>query len=191
MHIKIPTTHGPVIDAIRNRWSPRSFSPRAITPAEMDTLLEAASWAFSAFNEQPWRYYVAHRDTPEFELLWGLLAGGNQPWCRNAAALVLSAVQTVTAAGKPNHWAQHDLGASNYALTLQANSMGIYSHVMAGFDKARSISELGLAAETEPVAMIALGFLDEADKLPEPFLTRERTPRTRKSVAEIRLNPIG
>jgi nitroreductase len=185
-HIKIPTTKGPVITAITHRWSPRSFSDRAITTETIDTILEAGTWAFSAFNEQPWRYIVAHRGTPLFEELWSLLMPGNQPWCKQAAVLMVSMVQTTHAAnGNPNPYAHHDLGAANFALMLQAQAMDVYGHVMAGYDKARAIQTLALPAEIEPVAMIALGYRDAADKLPEPFLTREKTPRSRKAVEEI------
>jgi nitroreductase len=185
MDIKIPITQGPVIDVIKNRWSPRSFAGRAIADTDMETLLEAASWAFSAFNEQPWRYIYAHRGTALFDQLWGLLMPGNQPWCKEAAVLMVSMMQTQTAAGKPNSAAMHDLGAANFALLLQANAMDIYGHVMGGYDHARAITELELPEGTVPVAMIALGYRDVPEKLPEPFLTRELTPRSRKKVSEI------
>ncbi len=183
--IKIPHTQGPVISAITHRWSPRSFADRAISSTDMDTLIEAGSWAFSGSNEQPWRYIIAHRGTPLFAQMWELLMPGNQPWAQNAAVLMLSAMYTKTANGNPNQWAMHDIGAANFALTLQANSMGIYNHVMAGYNKARAQAELDLPADVEPVVMIAFGYLDAAEKLSEPFLARELSPRTRKSVAEV------
>ena len=183
--IKAATTQGPVIDLLRNRWSARSFTDRAISTADIDTIIEAGTWAFSAFNEQPWRFIIAHRGSALFQQLWGLLAPGNQAWCDKAAVLVLSLIETHTASGKPNTWAQHDLGAANFALTLQANSMGIYTHVMAGYDKARAVTELELPETVDSVAMIALGYLDSPEKLEEPFKTREVTPRTRKSVGEV------
>lgn len=183
--IKAATTSGPVMDVLRNRWSARSFSDREISTAEIDTILEAGTWAFSAFNEQPWRYIVAHRGSDLFQQLWGLLAPGNQLWCDKAAVLLLSLVETHTATGKPNPWGMHDLGAANFALTLQANAMGIYTHVMAGYDKARAVTELELPETVDSVAMIALGYLDDPEKLAEPFKTREVTPRTRKSVGEV------
>jgi nitroreductase len=185
MNIKIPNTQGPVMDAIKNRWSPRSFAERTISAADMETIIEAGCWAFSASNEQPWRFVVAHRGTPLFSLMWGLLAPGNQVWCKDAAVLMLTMVQTKMGNGNLNPWAQHDLGAANFAMTLQANSMDIYNHVMAGFDKARSIPELELPADIEPIAMLAFGYVDAPDKLPEPFLARELAPRSRKSVAEV------
>ncbi|MBK9452857.1 MAG: nitroreductase family protein [Bacteroidetes bacterium] len=185
MDIKIPQTTGPVMDAITHRWSPRSFAERPIAETDVETILEAATWAFSAANEQPWRYIYAHHGTPLFDTLTGLLMPGNQIWAKNAAVLMVSMIQTHNAAGKPNTWAMHDLGAANFALMLQANALGIYGHVMGGFDQLRTVTELELPEGIAPVAMIALGYLDAAEKLPEPFLTRELAPRTRKPVSEI------
>ena len=184
-NIKIPTTKGPVLDLIKTRWSARSFSSKSITHQDLETILEAGTWAFSAFNEQPWRYIYAHRGTPLFEELHSFLMPGNQPWCKNAAVLMVSMIETISASGQPNHLAQHDLGAANATLVLQAHGMGISSHVMAGFDKALAAVNLKLSTTLAPVAMIALGYLDDADKLEEPFLGREKTARSRKGLDEI------
>jgi nitroreductase len=186
-HIKIPQTNGPVHDLIKSRWSPRSFSGAAMPQADLETIFEAATWAFSAFNEQPWRYIYAHRGTALFDQLHSFLMPGNQPWTKNASVLILSIAQVVSANGQANPYAGHDLGAANATLMLQALSMGIYGHVMAGFDKAKAKSELGLDENLDPVAVIALGYRDEAHKLDEPFLTRENTPRSRKGLDEILL----
>jgi nitroreductase len=183
--IKIPQTQGPVMEALKNRWSPRSFSEKAISETDMRTILEGATWAFSAGNEQPWRYIYAHKGTALFEQLFQILAPGNQIWCRGAAVLVLTMTETLGGNGKENVWAQHDLGAANFALHLQANALGIYGHTLGGFDREKAKSEFELPESLLPVAMMALGYLDAPEKLPEPFLTRELAPRTRKSVGEI------
>jgi nitroreductase len=186
MDVKIPITHGPVIDVIKNRWSARSFSDQPISGTDMDTLIEAATWAFSASNEQPWRYVIGHKGTALFDQLWGFLDPGNQIWCKNAAVLMVTAIETTLAKnGTLNTWAMHDLGAANFALTLQANSMGIFTHPMAGFDRKRAKEELALPTTVEPVAMMALGYRDAPEKLPEPFLTRELAPRKRKPIEEV------
>ena len=187
--IKTAITHYPVLDIIKNRWSPRSFSTKLISAEALHTILEAGSWAFSAINEQPWRYIVAYRGTDLFNSLFALLFPGNQPWNKNAAALVVS-IRKNTFAGndKLNGSALHDVGAANMLLTLQANSMGIYTHVMGGFDDEKTASLLQLAEDLEPVVMIALGYPDHADKLEEPFKTREISARTRKPLSEIILN---
>lgn len=187
--IKTAVTKYPVLDIIKNRWSPRSFSEKPITADAMHTILEAGSWAFSAINEQPWRYVVAYRGTALFNALFDLLLPGNQPWNKNAGALVVSiSKKTFAANDKVNVSAQHDVGAANMLLTLQANSMGIYTHVMGGFQKEPTASLLELPADMEPVVVIALGYPDHADKLDEPFKTRETSPRSRKPLTEIILN---
>ncbi|MBL7899105.1 MAG: nitroreductase family protein [Crocinitomicaceae bacterium] len=184
--IKIAHTKYPVLDIIRNRWSARSFSNQEITPETMETLIEAASWAFSANNEQPWRYAVAYKNTPEFEKLFSLLMGGNQPWCKNAAALVLSlGKKNYTSNNQPNSAMMHDVGSANMLLTLQANSMGIYTHVLGGYHADKVGDVFNLPEELTPVYVIALGYLDDHEKLDEPFRTREITPRSRKPLTEI------
>lgn len=187
-NIKTAVTNYPVLDIIKNRWSPRSFSGKAIAENDLNTILEAATWAFSAMNEQPWRYLVAQRGTPLFDKFIDALYPGNQPWNKQAAALVLSVQKTTYSAnGTINGSALHDVGAANILLTLQANSMGIYTHVMGGFDKEKVSSLLQLNDENEPVVLIALGYPDIAEKLEEPFKSREKSPRTRKAVDEILL----
>jgi nitroreductase len=183
--IKKAQTQYPVLSMIRNRWSARSFSAQSITPEAVQTMIEAAGWAFSANNEQPWRYIVAHNGTPLFNTLLELLMPGNKPWCKNAAVLMLSLGKTISSSNQPNAYMLHDVGAANMLLTLQANSMDIYTHVMAGFNKEAAITALSLADELQPVAMIALGYLDDPEKLEEPFKTRELTPRTRHAVSSI------
>lgn len=184
--IKKANTENPVHDLIRSRWSARSFSEKAISQQGLETILEAASWAFSANNAQPWQYVYAHRsDTEAFHKLWSCLMPGNQPWTSKAAVLMVSLIKKNFENGKPNNTAQHDLGAANATLMLQATSMGIYGHPMAGFDKEKTVETLGLDPnEVAPVAFIALGYLDDAEKLEEPFRARELTPRSRKAVAE-------
>ena len=186
--IKRAVTQYPVLDIIKNRWSPRSFSGKAIEPADVNAILEAGTWAFSAINEQPWRYIVAHRGTELFNSFFDLLFAGNQPWNKNAATLVISISKKTFTNAAINSSALHDVGAANMLLTLQANSMGIYTHIMGGFDKEKAVSLLHLSEDLEPVVMIALGYPDNADKLEEPFKTREITPRTRKPLDEIILN---
>lgn len=186
--IKKAQTQNPVLDIIKDRWSARSFSDKLITPEVMDTLLEAASWSFSGNNEQPWRYAVAYRGTPLFDQFFNLLSVGNQPWCKDAAALVLSLGKKHNANGNPNVAMMHDIGSANMLLTLQANSHGIYTHVLGGYDVAKANELFNLESQDlAPVYMIALGYLDEADKLIEPFKTREVTPRSRKSLEEIKV----
>lgn len=187
--IKKAQTQNPILDVIRDRWSARSFSDQAIEASTMNTILEAASWSFSANNEQPWRYAVAMRGTLLFDRFFDLLMAGNQPWCKNAGALVLSlGKKNLSFNGQHNSAMMHDVGSANMLLTLQANSMGIYTHVLGGYhaDKVKEVFQL--EEDLEPVYMIAMGYLDHPEKLEEPFKTREITPRSRKTVEEIVLD---
>jgi nitroreductase len=186
MSSKIAKTHNPVIDLIKDRWSARSFSNKEITQNELETILEAGSWAFSANNAQPWHFVYAHRHDASFQKLLHCLMPGNQPWAKNAAVLMVVLADKKNANGSENRIARHDVGAANATLMLQALTMGIYGHVMAGFDPAKVIETLNIDPEVvEPVVMIALGYLDTPEKLEEPFKAREISERTRKSVNEI------
>lgn len=187
--IKKAKTQFPVLDLIKDRWSARSFSEKEISEEVMNTLLEAAAWSFSANNEQPWRYAVAYKGTPLFDKFLDMLSGGNQPWCKNAGALVLSlGKKTYSSNGQLNTAMMHDVGSANMLFTLQANAMGIYTHVLGGYDAKRAESEFQYEEDLVPVYMIALGYLDDHEKLEEPFRTREITPRNRKNLREILVN---
>jgi nitroreductase len=192
-HIKTAVTNFPVADSIKNRWSPRSFSGETITEHNLNTIVEAATWSFSAINEQPWRYVVAQKGTSLFNQLFDALAAGNKPWNTKASAFIASLAKTTFADGiTPNGSALHDVGAANMLLTLQANSMGIYTHLMGGFDREKVKALLQLEADIVPVVLIALGYADEAEKLEEPFKARELAPRTRKPLSEIiRQTPLS
>jgi len=185
-NVKIPSTRYPVLPQILARWSPRSFSDRMLTREEIETLVEAASWAPSSTNEQPWLYLYVQRGTPEFDSVFDCLMPGNQSWVHTASTLVVSLAKThFSTSGKPNRHAYYDVGASNALLLLQAASMGIYGHQLGGYDALKAENLLQLPEGIELVCFIALGFLDQPDKLPEPLRTRELSPRQRKGVNEI------
>jgi len=186
MSIKLAKTNHPVIDLIKDRWSARSFSSKDISHKDLETILEAGSWAFSANNAQPWNFIYAFRKDASFEKLANCLMPGNQPWAKNAAALIAVIANKKLDNGVENKAAKHDVGAANATLMLQALSMEIYGHVMGGFDTVKAIEVLNIDTEIqEPIVFIALGYLDAPEKLEEPFKTRELTARTRKSLSEI------
>lgn len=183
--IKIASTQNPVADLIRNRWSARSFSEKQISENDLDTILEAASWAASANNEQPWLYYSANKSSDAFNKIVDALAGGNQPWAKNAAAFIISVARTTFSKdNSPNAIALHDVGQANATLLLQASALGIHTHPMGGFNAEKIKTLLQLNEIQQPVIVIALGYLDEAEKLVEPFKTRELTARSRKPFSE-------
>ncbi|MFH0762064.1 MAG: nitroreductase family protein [Bacteroidota bacterium] len=176
----------PVLDLLRERWSPRSFTPDPISEIQMNTLLEAASWSFSASNLQPWYYYYSQCGTHGFDTILNCLVPANQVWAKNAAVLMVSLAKKEREPGKPNIWSKHDLGAANMLMILQALSMNIYGHLMGGFDQAKIIEAIGIDISVyEPVACIALGYRGDPEKLDSPFRERELEVRTRKPIAEI------
>lgn len=175
----------PVIDLIKNRWSARAFSDQNLSEEDLLTLIEAASWAPSSINEQPWRYRFGLRGTPQFDRMWECLLIGNQPWAKHAAALLLCTTKTTFVRnGKPNRHAMHDTGMANAFLLLQATQMNIYGHILAGYDPAKLRESFQLPDDEEDVCIIALGFLGTPEQLEEPFRTREITPRSRRAVEE-------
>lgn len=174
-----------VIEPIKKRWSVRAFSPELIQQDELETLFEAASWAPSAMNEQPWRYIAAIKGTPGFDRLASALAPSNKIWAEQAAVLVLSIAQTrFHSNGKPNHYAMYDTGAANYGLLLQAQSMNIYGHIMGGFDHESAARLFALTENQSPVAVIALGYPGSPDELPDALRMRELSPRNRKPISD-------
>ena len=185
--IKIPQTKYPVLELIRQRWSARAFSKEPIADHDLYTLFEAAHWAASSNNEQPWRYIYAKReDTEVFEKMIDCLLPGNKPWAKNAAVLILCLAKTTSGPdNRPNAVAQHDLGLANATLLLQAISQKIYGHMMGGYDKAKAKTHFNIPEGYEPVIFMALGYLDSPETLEEPFKTRELTARTRKDLSEI------
>ena len=186
LDIKKATTLTSVDKLLTKRWSARSFSERVIAQKDLDTILEAATWAASANNEQPWVYYYGFKGTPGFQKIFDSLVPGNQIWAKNASVLIASVVRTtLEASGKLNGWAFHDVGMADAQLLLQAVALDIYGHPMGGFDKVKLTENIALPEHQEPIAVIALGYLDDADKLEEPFKTREITPRQRKPLDTI------
>lgn len=186
MSIKIANTQHDVIDLIKNRWSPRSFSAKDLTAATLETILEAGSWAPSANNTQPWRFIYALRGTAGFDKLLATLAPGNQPWAKNAAALVATiGIRETPDTQQKNHYFMHDVGMATSFMLLQALNMEIYAHVMAGFNKQQFAETAGLAANEEAVSIVAMGYIDSAEKLEEPYKTRELTARSRNPIATI------
>lgn len=188
---KLATTSTDVIDLIRNRWSARSFDERSLSKDELNTILEAATWAPSAMNEQPWRFVVARRsEIHAFDEMVDFLLPGNSAWARNAGALILVLGKTnYTYKNRPNGNVLHDCGMATMNLLLQATAMGINGHVMEGFDKSAVTNLYSLGDEYIPVTMVALGFLDIPEKLDEPYLSRERAPRKRNPLSEVVFSP--
>jgi nitroreductase len=186
-HLKAAQTQEPVQELIGKRWSARAFSGREVTPEQVASLLEAARWAPSAYNEQPWRFIVASKSDPEtYEKLLGSLLELNQLWARNAPVLILIlAKKTFTHNGTPNLYAVHDAGMAAANLALQATALGLNVHFMAGFNHATARDAFQIPSDYEFGAAIAVGYAGDPETLPEKFRLAEVAPRTRKPLAEL------
>jgi nitroreductase len=185
---KIAVTSVPVHPLLAQRWSPRGLDAgHELDERSVRALLEAARWAPSANNSQPWRFLVAHRGEQAFSRLLDTLAPGNRSWAHAASALVLVAAQTVDDTGRPRPWALFDTGQAVAALSVQAGADGLSVHQMGGFDADAARQEVGLDATMTPLVVLAVGRHDPEAELPEPLAARERAPRTRHPLDEIML----
>ena len=179
-------THSPIHDLLRRRWSPRAFSERMVEPETLNSLFEAARWAPSSNNEQPWHFIVGTKaDLSGYERLFACLAEGNKKWVFRAPVLMLSVARlNFEDEGTPNRHAWHDTGMAAMSLCLQATAMGLVAHQMAGFDREMARVELKIPAGYEPVAMIAVGYPGDPAELPDYLREREFKPRERKSIPQ-------
>ena len=179
-------SESPVHDLIRRRRSPRAFADRAVEPEKLRSLLEAARWAPSSFNEQPWAYLVATRENPgEFARLLSVLMEGNRGWAQKAPVLMLSVAKLrFDRNGNLNRHAFHDVGLATASLVTQATAMGLSAHQMAGFDGEKAREVFGIPGGWEPVTAIALGYPGDASALPGRLRDLELAPRTRKPLEE-------
>jgi nitroreductase len=184
---KPAATDYPVHELISRRWSPRAIEPRAVPVEALRSLLEAARWAPSSYNEQPWSFIVARReDEAEFQAMLGCLVDVNQAWARDAGALILTVARSAFSHNdKPNRHAFHDIGLAAANLSLQATALGLVVHQMGGIrpDKAREVYEIPDGFEV--VTGIAIGYPGKVEQLPEQFREAETAPRQRKPQDEI------
>jgi nitroreductase len=182
-----PTDY-PINELMARRWSPRVFDDLAVEREKIMWLLEAARWAPSCFNEQPWRYLVFDgSDMDALERAQGCLSEGNG-WAKKAPVLMLSVARDNFARNeKPNRTAQHDVGLATENLLLQVVELGLAAHAMAGFDTERARREFSVPEGFTILAMIAIGYpyRGQLDDLDEKARARELAPRARKPMGEI------
>jgi nitroreductase len=175
---------------LQRRWSPRAFSAQPVEEEKLLTLLEAARWAASANNVQPWRFiYAAKEQDERYSKLFECLNERNQFWAKGAPALIMTLVKThFEQGGQPNKWALHDLGLAVGNLTVQASALDLYVHNIAGFSAEKARELFNLPPDVEPVTMIAVGYLGDAEHLAEPLKERELAQQQRKPLAELTLS---
>jgi len=178
-------TQYPIEEILRRRWSPRAFSDRLVEPEKLRSLFEAARWAPSSFNEQPWNFIVATKQKPEeYARLLSCLVEGNQRWAHATPVLMVSVAKLkFDKTGKPNRHAFHDVGLAMGNLLVQATALGLFVHQMAGFSPEKVREIYGVPEGFEPVAAIAIGYSLAADELPEAFREFDLGARRRKPVS--------
>jgi nitroreductase len=186
MNIKKAATDHPIQHALADRWSPYGFDNRPVAEADLLSLFEAARWAASSYNEQPWNYIVAFKEnTGEFERLLSCLVEANQAWAKSAPVLVLCVVSLRSAKNnKDNRAAVHDLGLASGSLVVEATSRGLSVHQMIGLlpDKAREVYHI--PAHFEAWTAMAIGYKADPAKLPQTLKERDLAPRQRKALKE-------
>lgn len=189
---KIAITAAPISPLLAERWSPRSFDANhTISDSELTSLLEAARWAPSANNGQPWRFSVATRGTELHTAIVAGLTGWNASWAPAASALIVASAVRENADGAPYKTAHYDLGLAVSQLTIQAQALGLHVHTMGGFTHADIQTSLALDASLEPVVILAVGLGASADALEGALHEREVAPRTRLALDEIVLHGLG
>jgi nitroreductase len=185
---KAATTAAPLHPLLAERWSPRALDAgHELTADQLTALLEAARWAPSASNTQPWRFAVALRGSAEYAAVLDALAPGNQAWAHAASALIVAAAETTTPDGTPRPWAVYDTGQAVAHLSVQAQHEGLAVHQLGGFDRDRVAALLATPGEVSPVVVLAVGRRDETAQLAEPFASRETATRDRLAVDELLL----
>ena len=178
-----PADH-PIHELIRRRWSPRAFAETPVTEDHLKTLLEAARWAASCFNDQPWSFLVGFKGDATWQGIHHCLVPGNQAWASGAPVLMLSMThENFVQTGKPNRHAQYDAGQAVANLAIQATALGLLIHQMAGFDAEAARRRFGIPPAQTPMAAIAVGHPGDPDSLPEPLADRERAPRERVPIS--------
>lgn len=177
---KIAEPQVQIHDLLRSRWSPRAFASRPVEPGILMRLFEAARWAPSSMNLQPWSFVAVTQDDPEAHarMVHGL-GERNQVWARHAPVLLLVVAKTERTPGQPNRYAWYDVGQAVAHLSVQATAEGLVLHQMGGFDAEKARQAFDVPAGYDPVVVIALGYLGDPMDLPEDMRAREGAPRSR------------
>jgi nitroreductase len=177
----------PIIDLIKKRWSPRAFDSRSVEIEKLNRIFEAARWAPSCFNEQPWRFIIGRKEKGyEHEKILNCLEQANQVWAKDAPVLVIvCSKKTFTHNNKQNNWAVYDTGQSVAFMILQAMQEGIYSHQMAGIHKDKIINDFNIPEDYEPVSAIAFGYLGDKNNLPEDLKELEDREQVRHPLSKL------
>ncbi len=175
-----------VHELVRNRWSPRAFADEPIPQDVLQSLFEAARWAPSSNNEQPWAYLVAAKsDKENFDKILSVLVEFNVSWAKDAPVLAIAVSELAFAKNNtPNRNAQYDTGAATAWLSVEATARGLFVHQMAGFDPDKARQVFAIPVGWDAIAAIAIGYPGDPDSLPQRLKERELAPRTRKPLSK-------
>jgi nitroreductase len=185
-------TDHPVSELVRERWSPRAFADGSVAQEDLDSLLEAARWAPSSRNSQPWRFVVARReDEPAFASILGCLVEWNRGWAEGAAALLVACAEVRDGKGRHLTHAWYDTGQAVAWLTVEATARGLAVHQMGGFSAEAVRLAFALPEGLEAVTVIAIGYPGDPASLPEEYRAAEREPRSRRPQGETRIGAPG
>jgi nitroreductase len=178
-----------VLPVLLERWSPRAFADRDVAAADLKTIFEAARWAPSSYNEQPWRFFVGHRGSETYNKILDSLVPSNEAWAKRAPVLILGVVKTRFSHNEsPNNYAAHDLGAAMALMAVQATALGLAAHQMAGFDWVKARESFAIPETYAMGSVMALGYRGELTDMEEKFQAQEQAPRSRKPLSEIVLS---
>ena len=178
-----------VLPVFLERWSPRAFADRDVSAADLRTIFEAARWAPSSYNEQPWRFFVGHRGSETYNKILDALVPFNHDWAKRAPVLVLGVAKTrFSHNDSPNNYAAHDLGAAMALMAVQATALGLAAHQMAGFDWVKARDAFAIPDTYAMGSVMAIGYHGELTDLDEKFQAQEQAPRSRKPLNEIVLS---
>ncbi|MEM7809536.1 MAG: nitroreductase family protein [Planctomycetota bacterium] len=189
-HLPNPLSHRKadhdVLPIFVERWSPRAMSGEALSDGDIHRIFEAGRWAPSTYNEQEWRFLLAKRDTAHFDVFMSCLVEANQAWCKHAGLLVVvTSHTTFSQNGKANPVHTFDAGLATQNMLLQAASMGLVGHAMAGYDGAAVREKLEVPTDVSIDVMIAFGKPGDPDaQLPEAYAKMDKTPSGRRPISD-------
>jgi nitroreductase len=184
---KLADAKYPIENALRRRCSSLAFAERPVEVEKLQQLFEAARWAPSSYNEQPWSFLLTTKNEslPDYEGLLSCVTGNNRDWAQRAPVLVLSVAKRHFDAGaKVNHYSIHDVGLATENLTIQATAVGLFIHLMAGFDASKARKLFSIPDTHEPVCVIAIGYFGSLEALSPELQRRELAPRRRRPFKE-------
>lgn len=184
--IKKTKNNSPINKLAEIRWSNRAFSPKEVESDKLNSILEAARWAPSAFNEQPWRFIVGKKGTDTYNKILSTLVDWNQKWAGNAGVLILNITKNkFSHNNKPNATCEYDLGQAVAFMALETVNQDLFGHQMSGFDAEKAAEIFSVGSDYNVLSVIAIGYYGDTEQLPSDMLESEKEERSRKSMSNI------